>query len=67
MGDGVEDVVDVVAEVEHGVGDDRLGGGDAGRKQGQRGGQRQRGLQLLHRCLLQEGMSPSITLDHPAR
>ena len=30
VGDGVEDVVDVVAEVEYGVGDDRLGGGDAG-------------------------------------
>lgn len=29
-GDGVEDVVDVVAEVEDRVGDDGLGGGDAG-------------------------------------
>lgn len=30
-GDGVEDVVDVVAEVENGIGYDRLGGGNASR------------------------------------
>lgn len=30
-GDGVEDVVDVVAEVEDGIGYDRLGGGNASR------------------------------------
>lgn len=37
----VQDVVYVVAEVQHGIGDDSLGGSDAGREQGQRGGQRQ--------------------------
>lgn len=51
--DGVEDVPNVVAEVKDGVGDDGLGGGDAGRQQGQRGGQRQRRLQLFDRQLLQ--------------
>jgi len=52
--DGAQDVVDVVAEVQHRVGDDGLGGGDGGRQQRQRGGQRQGGLQLLHRRLLEE-------------
>lgn len=52
-GDGVEDVVNVVAEMENGVGYDRLCGGNAGRQQRQRGGQRQRRLQLLHREFLQ--------------
>lgn len=47
-GDGVQDVVNVVAEVQDGVGDDRLGSSDARRQQWQRGGQRERRLQLLH-------------------
>lgn len=47
-GDGVEDVVDVVAEVENGIGYDRLGGGNASREQRQRSGQGQRRLQLLN-------------------
>lgn len=51
-GDGVQDVVNVVAEVKDGVGDDRLGRSDARRQQRQRGGQRERRLQLLHRQLL---------------
>lgn len=51
-GDGVEDVVNVVAEVKDGVGYDRLGSSDASRQQRQRGGQRERRLQLLHRELL---------------
>lgn len=51
-GDGVQDVVNVVAEVKDGVGDDRLGGSDACGQQRQRGGQRERRLQLLYRQLL---------------
>lgn len=51
-GDGVEDVVNVVAEVKDGVGYDRLGRSNASRQQRQRGGQRERRLQLLHRKLL---------------
>lgn len=51
--DGVEDVVDVVAQMEHWVGYDCLGGSDASGQQRQRRGQRQRRLELLHCCLLQ--------------
>lgn len=48
----VQDVVNVVAEVKDGVGDDRLGSGNARRQQRQCGGQRERRLQLFHRQLL---------------
>lgn len=52
-GDGVEDVVNVVAEVEDWISYDRLGWGDASRQQRQSCGQRQRRLQLLHCEFLQ--------------
>ena len=52
-GDGVKDVVNVVAEVEDWISYDRLGGGDASRQQRQSCGQRQRRLQLLHCEFLQ--------------
>lgn len=44
--------MNVVAEVKDGVGYDRLGRSNASRQQRQRGGQRERRLQLLHRKLL---------------
>lgn len=53
-GDGVEDVVNVVAEVENGISYDRLGGGNASRKQRQCSWQRQRRLQLLNCKFLQK-------------
>lgn len=48
LDDGVEDVVYVVAEMQDGVGNDGFGGCDAGRQQGQSGGERQGRLKLLH-------------------
>lgn len=51
--DGVKDVVYVVAEVENGIGYDRLGGGDASRQQRERRRQRKRRLKLLYCGLLQ--------------
>lgn len=51
-GDGVEDVVNVVAEVKDGVSYDCFGRSDASGQQRQRGGQRERRLQLLYGELL---------------
>lgn len=56
MGDGVEDVVNMVAEVENWVGDDRLCGSNTSRQQGQSRRQRQGRLELLHCRLLQSEM-----------
>ena len=59
-GDGVEDVVNVVAEVEDWISYDRLGWGDASRQQRQSCGQRQRRLQLLHCEFLQSQKNGKI-------
>lgn len=63
LNNGEEDVVNVISEVQDGVGDDSLGGSDAGRQQGQSGGEWEWRLKLLHCHFLKTHRKP-IVLEH---